>query len=75
MTDTLELLRDLIRRPSITPEDAGCQDAIAARLTPLGFREERLDFADTQNLWLRRGVAKPLLVFLGHTDVVPTLGH
>jgi len=72
MTDTLELLRDLIRRPSITPEDAGCQDAIAARLTPLGFREERLDFADTQNLWLRRGVAKPLLVFLGHTDVVPT---
>jgi len=72
MTDTLELLKDLIRRPSITPEDAGCQDAIAARLTPLGFREERLDFADTQNLWLRRGDTKPLLVFLGHTDVVPT---
>ncbi len=72
MTDTLELLKDLIRRPSITPEDAGCQDAIAARLTPLGFQEQRLDFADTQNLWLRRGTAKPLLVFLGHTDVVPT---
>jgi succinyl-diaminopimelate desuccinylase len=71
MTDTLELLKDLIRRPSVTPEDAGCQDAIAARLTPLGFLEERLNFADTQNLWLRRGTAKPLLVFLGHTDVVP----
>ena len=72
MTETLELLKDLIRRESVTPVDAGCQDLLAARLTPLGFKEERLDFADTQNIWLRRGEEKPLLTFLGHTDVVPT---
>ena len=72
MSATLELLKDLIRRESVTPKDAGCQDVLAARLAPLGFREERLHFADTQNIWLRRGDAEPLFVFLGHTDVVPT---
>lgn len=72
MSDTLELLKDLIRRPSVTPKDEGCQDVLAERLRPLGFNEERLNFADTQNLWLRKGMAKPLFVFLGHTDVVPT---
>lgn len=72
MSATLELLKDLIRRASVTPKDEGCQDVLAARLAPLGFREERLNFADTQNLWLRKGDAKPLFVFLGHTDVVPT---
>jgi succinyl-diaminopimelate desuccinylase len=72
MTATLELLKDLICRPSVTPKDEGCQDVLAQRLAPLGFKEERLDFADTQNIWLRRGTAKPLFVFLGHTDVVPT---
>lgn len=72
MSNTLELLKDLIRRPSVTPKDEGCQDVLADRLRPLGFTEERLNFADTQNLWLRRGTAKPLFVFLGHTDVVPT---
>ena len=72
MSNTLELLKDLIRRPSITPKDEGCQDVLAERLSPLGFKEERLDFADTQNLWLRKGTTKPLFVFLGHTDVVPT---
>ncbi|WP_031433174.1 succinyl-diaminopimelate desuccinylase [Methylomarinum vadi] len=71
MSDTLELLKDLIRRPSVTPEDAGCQDLLIQRLQKLGFKSERLDFADTQNIWLRRGTAKPLLTFLGHTDVVP----
>jgi succinyl-diaminopimelate desuccinylase len=71
MSDTLELLKDLIRRPSVTPKDEGCQAVLAERLRPLGFNEERLDFADTQNLWLRKGRAKPLFVFLGHTDVVP----
>jgi succinyl-diaminopimelate desuccinylase len=71
MNETLALLKDLIRRPSVTPEDAGCQDVIAQRLIPLGFREERLNFADTQNIWLRRGTVAPLFVFLGHTDVVP----
>lgn len=71
MSETLELLKSLIRRASITPEDAGCQDLLIERLSHLGFVSERLDFADTRNLWLRRGAAKPLLVFLGHTDVVP----
>ncbi|WP_442498906.1 succinyl-diaminopimelate desuccinylase [Methylobacter sp. sgz302048] len=71
MSDTLELLKDLIKRDSVTPKDAGCQDLLAARLNKLGFKEERLDFEDTQNIWLRRGDAKPLFVFLGHTDVVP----
>lgn len=72
MSPTLKLLKELIARESVTPHDAGCQDILAQRLIPLGFKEERLDFADTQNLWLRRGDAKPLFTFLGHTDVVPT---
>lgn len=72
MSDTLKLLIDLIRRESVTPADAGCQDLLASRLVPLGFQDERLNFADTQNFWLRRGSTKPLFVFLGHTDVVPT---
>lgn len=72
MSATLNLVKDLISRASVTPLDAGCQDVLAQRLTPIGFKEERLDFADTQNLWLRRGDTKPLFTFLGHTDVVPT---
>jgi len=72
MSATLELLKDLITRESVTPYDAGCQDMLAQRLIPLGFIEERLNFADTQNLWLRRGEAPPLFTFLGHTDVVPS---
>lgn len=72
MSATLKLVEQLIAKPSITPEDAGCQELIAEQLVPLGFQEQRLDFADTQNIWLRRGQAKPLFVFLGHTDVVPT---
>lgn len=71
MSESLILLEELIRRESVTPLDAGCQDLLAQRLTGLGFIDERMDFADTQNLWLRRGKVKPLLVFLGHTDVVP----
>jgi succinyl-diaminopimelate desuccinylase len=72
MSPTLKLLKDLIRRKSVTPMDAGCQDLIANRLTKIGFHDERLAFADTQNIYLKRGTAKPLFVFLGHTDVVPT---
>lgn len=71
MTDTLELTKELVRRESTTPEDAGCMDLIAARLEPLGFDTEWLNFGDTKNIWLRRGEAEPLFVFLGHTDVVP----
>ena len=71
MTDTLELTQELIRRQSVTPEDAGCMDLIASRLEPLGFTAEWLNFGDTKNIWLRRGRAAPLFMFLGHTDVVP----
>jgi succinyl-diaminopimelate desuccinylase len=71
MSDTLKLLKDLIRRESVTPEDAGCQDVLAERLTRLGFKKESLNFEDTQNIWLRAGKANPLFTFLGHTDVVP----
>jgi len=72
MSETLKLAEALIRRASVTPEDAGCQDLLAERLSTLDFKAERLDFNDTQNIWLKRGTVKPLFVFLGHTDVVPT---
>ncbi len=71
MSETLALLKDLIKRESVTPKDEGCQDVLAERLTKIGFKEERLNFVDTQNIWLRRGEKKPLFTFLGHTDVVP----
>jgi succinyl-diaminopimelate desuccinylase len=71
MSETLDLLKELIRRESVTPEDAGCQDLLVTRLQGLNFKEERLNFNDTQNIWLRRGNQKPLFTFLGHTDVVP----
>ncbi len=71
MTDTLSLLQQLIARPSVTPDDAGCMELLCDHLTPFGFHAEFLDFGDTRNLWLRKGTAKPLFVFLGHTDVVP----
>jgi succinyl-diaminopimelate desuccinylase len=69
---TLDLATELIRRPSVTPNDAGCQQLIAERLRPLGFHCEHLRFGDVDNLWAVRGTGKPLLVFAGHTDVVPT---
>ncbi|HIG64195.1 MAG TPA: succinyl-diaminopimelate desuccinylase [Methyloprofundus sp.] len=72
MSDTLSLLKELISRESITPEDAGCQALLTKRLEKSGFVAEQLDFDDTKNLWLKRGNSKPLFVFLGHTDVVPT---
>ena len=71
-TPTLDLTRTLIARPSVTPEDAGCLELIAARLAPLGFVCERIDGGGVSNLWARRGTAAPLVVFAGHTDVVPT---
>jgi succinyl-diaminopimelate desuccinylase len=72
MTDTLALARELIARRSITPEDGGCQQLLAARLRPLGFRLEPLASAGVTNLWARRGTASPVVCFAGHTDVVPT---
>jgi len=72
LSPTTQLALELIRRPSVTPEDGGCQELIAARLAKLGFTTETMPFAEVTNLWARRGTAAPLLVFAGHTDVVPT---
>jgi succinyl-diaminopimelate desuccinylase len=71
MSATLDLSRALIERPSVTPDDHGCQQLLAERLQAIGFRIEQLRFADVDNLWARRGDATPLFVFAGHTDVVP----
>jgi succinyl-diaminopimelate desuccinylase len=70
--DTLSLARELIRRPSVSPLDAGCQALIAELLGKAGFTTERLRFGEVDNLWARRGRAAPALVFAGHTDVVPS---
>ncbi|MDO8705681.1 MAG: succinyl-diaminopimelate desuccinylase [Sulfuricaulis sp.] len=72
MDRTLELAKELIARPSQTPRDEGCQKIMIARLEPLGFQVERLSFGDVENFWAVRGSAKPLVVFAGHTDVVPS---
>ena len=72
MTGALALAQELIRRRSITPEDAGCQELIASRLSAAGFRCEPIRCGSVSNLWARRGDARPLLCFAGHTDVVPT---
>jgi succinyl-diaminopimelate desuccinylase len=72
MSDTLELAIDLISRPSVTPEDIGCQALLAERLSKIGFKIEHLRFGETDNLWARRGSEGPLFTFAGHTDVVPT---
>ena len=71
MSETLKLARDLISRPSVTPEDEGCQALMMDRLEPLGFTLEPLNFGDTQNFWARHGDRAPLFCFAGHTDVVP----
>ena len=67
----LTLVRELIERPSVTPEDAGCQHMLAERLKASGFDCEFMVHGSVSNLWARRGTAQPLLVFAGHTDVVP----
>ena len=72
MSKTLELAIDLLQRRSNTPDDAGCQEVMIRRLEPLGFKIERMRFGDVDNLYARRGNTAPLLVFAGHTDVVPT---
>ncbi|MDO6497598.1 succinyl-diaminopimelate desuccinylase [Photobacterium sanguinicancri] len=68
----IALAKDFISRQSVTPEDAGCQDVMIARLEKLGFIIETMVFEDTTNLWARRGSEAPLFVFAGHTDVVPS---
>ena len=68
---SIELLCELIRRPSVTPDDAGCQELLIARLEAAGFTCESMPFSDVTNLWARRGSVSPVLCFAGHTDVVP----
>ncbi len=72
MTKTLELAQALISRPSVTPDDQGCQDILIEQLQPFGFTPEKMRFGDVDNLWLRFGDSKPLFCFAGHTDVVPS---
>lgn len=71
MEPTLELCCELIRRPSVTPRDAGCQALMMERLQAIGFECTPLPFGDVSNFWAERGTSGPLLVFAGHTDVVP----
>lgn len=75
MPSTLNLAMELIVRPSITPEDAGCQDIMMSRLAALGFKIEKLRFKNVQNFWARRGDQEPVFAFAGHTDVVPPGMH
>ena len=71
-TQSLELAKALISRPSVTPDDQNCQQLLAERLQKIGFAVEELHFGDTKNVWLRRGTQAPVFCFAGHTDVVPT---
>jgi succinyl-diaminopimelate desuccinylase len=72
MEKTLALSCELISRPSVTPEDAGCQQLMMERLSAIGFHCTALRFGDVENFWAERGDSGPILVFAGHTDVVPT---
>jgi succinyl-diaminopimelate desuccinylase len=67
-----QLTEELIRRPSVTPDDAGCLTVIGTRLAALGFQLERMDRGSVANLWATYGQQGPMLCFAGHTDVVPT---
>ena len=66
-----KLAIDLIKIPSITPDDGGCIRLICNRLEPAGFKASHLRYGDVDNLWLVHGTGDPVLCFLGHTDVVP----
>jgi succinyl-diaminopimelate desuccinylase len=72
LSPTVELTRKLVARPSVTPDDAGCQELLIARLERIGFEIERMRFGNVDNFWaLRRGGSGPVVCFAGHTDVVP----
>lgn len=75
MSATLDLAKQLIAQPSVTPEDKDCQNMMIARLEAIGFNIERLKFGEVENFWARRGTEAPLFCFAGHTDVVPTGPH
>ncbi|WP_438951854.1 succinyl-diaminopimelate desuccinylase [Porticoccus sp.] len=72
MSPTLDLACELIKRPSVTPADEGCQQLMIERLEAIGFCVSRLPFGDVNNFWAVRGDSGPTLCFAGHTDVVPT---
>jgi succinyl-diaminopimelate desuccinylase len=72
MSEVLELTCDLIRRRSVTPEDAGCLRLLGGRLQQAGFHVEHLRYGEVDNLWATHGMDGPTLAFLGHTDVVPS---
>jgi len=69
---TIDLLRTLVQRPSVTPADHGCQELLAERLEKIGFTIEHMPSGEVKNLWARYGDKAPLMVLAGHTDVVPT---
>lgn len=71
LSATVALARELVRRESVTPADAGCQELLSARLGEVGFACEPMNLQAVANLWATRGEGRPLLVFAGHTDVVP----
>jgi succinyl-diaminopimelate desuccinylase len=71
MSDVLALTRDLVARASVTPDDAGCQALVSARLARAGFQCRQIDYGDVKNLWATHGEGGDVLCFLGHTDVVP----
>jgi len=71
MSETLELTRQLMSRPSVSPEDGGCQLLMTERLRQLGFRIEDLPFGPVRNFWATHGSGEPVFCFAGHTDVVP----
>ena len=72
LSSTLQLAFDLLRRPSVTPDDEGCQAVLIKRLQALDFHIEKLPFGDVDNFWAVRGNHGPVLAFAGHTDVVPS---
>lgn len=72
MTSAVALTIDLINRDSITPDDKGCQERLSELLEEVGFKTEWMTFEDVKNAWIRKGTQAPLVVFAGHTDVVPT---
>ena len=71
MLNVIEFAQQLIRRPSMTPDDAGCQALLIEHLQRLGFAVEQLPFGEVSNFWARRGTQGPVFAFAGHTDVVP----
>ena len=72
MSKTLNLTKELISKKSITPLDEGCQDLLISHLELLGFKIEKMAYGNVSNFYARKGHEAPLLVFAGHTDVVPT---